>query len=523
MKPEQGPTNLHFGGGVSVSSIHPAVLLLVLVAGVFICIAPRRRALVAFLACGMLIPMDQILLIGGAHFPMLRLLALFGFVRMIRERVTSKSTIFSGGFNRIDLYVVLYSVFVAVNGVLLFQQIGAVINQVGVLYTVFGVYFLMRLLIRDEEDIVLAIQTLIGVAVVVAATMSYEAISGHNPYALLGGADAHFYANLADRDGRFRAQGPFAHSILAGTFGAILVPLFAALWSKGKANRKWVGVGVVASTIITLTCASSTPIMAYAAGVVALCMWPLRAWMRAFRWGIVIVLIALHMVMKGPVWSLIEKIDLTGGSSSWHRYMLVDQCIHHFRDWWLIGVKDTSVWGWDMWDTANQYVGTADTSGLLPLIFFMAIIVYGFKYIGKARRRAAKAGDNNSARVDWALGAGLFANAVAFIGIGYFDQSIVGWYVLLAMISTAYVAHRNAVRAEMPRVQRALVAAIPEFAGALPSDSFALTSAASSRAAQIVASALQKTMQERQEQDGPRETQAQNETAITARHHFTAL
>ena len=140
--------------------------------------------------------------------------------------------------------------------------------------------------------------------------------------------------------------------------------------------------------------------------------------------------------------------------------MLVDQCIRHFGDWWLMGVKDTSVWGWDMWDTANQYVGTADNSGLLPFIFFIAIIVFGFKYIGKARLGAARSRNKNAALFAWALGAGLFANVVAFLGISYFDQSIVGWYALLAMISASYMAHRSAVVTIMPQVEPAALAEV---------------------------------------------------------------
>jgi hypothetical protein len=201
--------------------------------------------------------------------------------------------------------------------------------------------------------------------------------------------------------------------------------------------------------------------------------------------------------------------------------MLVDQCIRHFSDWWLMGVKDTSVWGWDMWDTANQYVGTADNSGLLPFIFFIAIIVFGFKYIGKAWRGAAKSGNKNSALFAWALGAGLFANVVAFLGISYFDQSIVGWYALLAMISAAYMAHRSGARAETPQVQFAPLAADPEFAGAVLAHSFASPPTVSSRVAQIAASALEKTAQ-------PREDESQNptvpgEATIAAHRHFTSL
>lgn len=168
------------------------------------------------------------------------------------------------------------------------------------------------------------------------------------------------------------------------------------------------------------------------------------------RWGLLLTLICLHIVMKGPVWSLIEKIDVTGGSSSYHRYMLIDQCIRHFGDWWLVGVKDTSVWGWDMWDTANQYVSTCDNSGLVPFVLFIAILVYGFNFLGRARKRVEA--ERPAALFLWALGAALFANVVAFFGISYFDQTIVGWYALLAMISAASIQSKKILRVEPVQV-----------------------------------------------------------------------
>jgi len=264
--------------------------------------------------------------------------------------------------------------------------------------------------------------------------MTYELATGHNPYALLGGARAATYASLAARGERFRAQGPFAHSILAGTFGAVLLPLFAALWWKGKKYRTISVIGILSSTVMTIACNSSTPVMGYAAGVLALCLWPLRKSMRVIRWGIVLIVVALHLVMKAPVWNLIARVDISGGSSSWHRYLLIDECIRHFGDWWLVGVKDTSAWGWDMWDTANQYVWTCDNSGLLPFILFLAVLIYGFKYLGRARRAVAK--DKKRGLFVWAVGSALFANVIAFFGISYFDQTIVAWYALLAMTST---------------------------------------------------------------------------------------
>ena len=108
--------------------------------------------------------------------------------------------------------------------------------------------------------------------------------------------------------------------------------------------------------------------------------------MRLVRWGIIATLIALQLVMKSPVWHIITHFDISG--SSYHRYELIDQCIHHFWDWWLVGTNSNANWGWDMWDTANQYVSNAYHGGLLGLIFFIAIIAYGFKYLGRARKAA---------------------------------------------------------------------------------------------------------------------------------------
>src|SRR5271155_2853494 len=238
-----GPDHLKFGGGVTETVLNPAVLVLVLIAGVLICVWPRKKAVVAFLAASILIPMDQVLLIGWAHFPMLRILVLFGIVRIVREKNSSKRQLLSGGTNEIDIALILLTLFTALNGILLFQESGAAIYQLGELYTVFGVYFLLRFLIRDEEDIVRAIQTLACITAIIAAIMTYELVTGHNPYALLGGANAHAYATLMERDGKLRAIGCFSHPILAGTFGAVLVPLFVALWWKGKKYRKIAALG----------------------------------------------------------------------------------------------------------------------------------------------------------------------------------------------------------------------------------------------------------------------------------------
>jgi hypothetical protein len=437
------PEHLKFGGGIASTVLNPFVFVLVLIVGVVILFRPYKAVIVPFFATSILIPIDQVLVIGGLHFSMLRLLALFGIVRLIRAK-SSGDRIFSGRINNIDRAVIAFAISAAVAGVLLFREWGAVIFQFGEIYSAFGLYFLLRFLIRDKDDIFRMIRTFALIAAFIACIMAWEVKTGTNPYSMLGGFRSSHYANLEERDNRFRAMGCFGHPLLAGTFGAIILPLFVLLWREDKKDRIIAGLGIASTVVIILTSNSSTPILAYVGGILALCLWPARNWMRVIRWGIVLALLCVHIVWNHPVWYLIAKVDLSGGSSSWHRFALIDQCVRHFGDWWLVGVKSTAEWGWDMWDTANQYVGVCDSSGLLSFVLFMAILVYGFKYLGRARKRARS---KKEGLFFWALGASLFANVVSFFGISYWDQTQVVWYGLLAAISAVAV-----IRSDSPKV-----------------------------------------------------------------------
>ena len=154
------------------------------------------------------------------------------------------------------------------------------------------------------------------------------------------------------------------------------------------------------------------------------------------------------MVMKAPVWALIDRIDLTGGSSGYHRFELVNQTILHFGEWWLLGEKTTYQWGYDLWDTSNTYVETATTGGLITLILLIAIITIAFQFLGNSRKAAKNL---KTAKFFWTFGATLTAHLVAFIGVSYYDQSIVGWYLLLAIISAiGFPKSRQATKPAMP-------------------------------------------------------------------------
>ena len=417
---------MRVGGGAGESSMTPAVMALLLIAIILMWLLPRKYVVVPFLVGIFLTPFGEQLYVAGMHFFFFRILIICGWARLCYLKTSSKTKIASGGFTSLDKIFLLWASFGAVATILEFMDKSAIINQGGFLIDSLGGYFLLRFLIRDEEDVARVVKTFAVIVSVLALTMINERLMGLNVFGYLGGRFAPFI-----RDGSIRSQATFAGPIPAGTFGATLFCLFVWLWYSGRSRALGIA-GMIGSAVMVLTCASSTPALAFPAGLLGIAMWPLRKNMRTVRWGLVFLLIALHLVMKAPVWMIINHINLVGGNSGYHRAMLIDQFIHHFSDWWLIGVKSSASWGWDLWDQANQFVAEGETGGLATFICFVLLVSWSFGRIGTARKRVA--GDSKKEWMCWFLGSALFSFVVSFFGISFSDQSIYGWLALLAIV-----------------------------------------------------------------------------------------
>lgn len=411
------------------SYVHPAVLCAVLAAGALILLFPRKHVIVPLLVAGLLIPFDQVVLIGPLHWTMLRILVLLGWIRVLAGAL-SRQRLLNSGLNAVDKTLILWAGISAFNVVLLWHSSTALINQLGALYNAFGIYFLLRFLVRDEEDAQRAIGTLTALGVVVAGIMLLEQAGGERLYAALRDGQQEAGKALWGRLGALRAVAGFGNPVSAGVFGATLMPLSLAMWWKGRKHAA--AAGFCGASIIVACSLSSTPVLACTAALLGLCLWPMRRHLPLLRWSVLIALLGLQLVMNAPVWALIQRVGVVGGSSGYHRYILVDRFFHHFGDWWLLGARNAGDWGYLSYDIANQYVGIGESAGLVPFILFIAIIVYAFKYLGRARQAAEAANDR---RFLWALGCALLAHLVAFFGLSYFDQLIVSWYLLLAIIS----------------------------------------------------------------------------------------
>jgi hypothetical protein len=334
----------------------------------------------------------------------------------------------SFNLNIIDKVFILWVLARIITYIALWQTWAAFINVMGFAYNALGLYLLFRCMLVEWADYKGALRALSVVAAILAIFMVIEQITERNMFFIFGGVPE--YTMI--REGRLRSQGAFAHAINAGMFGATLFPLIFIYWLKEE-HRKYLAIIVlIATLLITLTSSSSAPVASYLVGICALCAWPLHNHMRIIRWGVAAVILGLHFLMKAPVWALIARVDTISGSSGYHRYMLLDNAISRFDEWWLLGIETTRHWGYDMDDMINQYVAEATGGGMISLVLFIAIICLCFRKIGLMINDGHM---KQNKIVIWSFGAALFVHTVGYFGIAYWDQQMVTWYMLLAMIA----------------------------------------------------------------------------------------
>ena len=415
-----------YGGGTAASLIHPVVLVALGVLFVLIFLLPKRLVIIPVTLGILLIPSVQNLYIAGAHFFAFRLIILVGLLRVLTS-LSSREPFLAGGILLIDKVFLLWAVIQALCQVLRYGTGGAAVNACAMLLDSAGGYILFRSLLRTSSDIRRYITLLSTVAAVASIVMLIEARTGHNIAGLLGGI-----REVSDvRNGRIRAQGVFQHSILAGAFGASCFPLFLALWMTGK-DKVMAGVGAIASVVMVLASASSTPVGSLLGCIAAIAFWPLRKRMRTVRWSLLGLFIALAIVMKAPVWYALAHLDFVGGSGGWMRANLLDNCWRHIGEWWLIGTGNTWAWGYDMYDTCDEFVAAAINGGVIGLSLFIAIISLSFRTLGQTRRLVQ--GSPKKEWFCWLIGVSLVTHLFNFLGVAYYDQSQFALLALFALV-----------------------------------------------------------------------------------------
>jgi hypothetical protein len=407
-------------------------------------LVPRKYAFISMVLAACFVSPAQRIVVMSLDFHVLRLLVVVGWLRIIVH-----NEYFGYRFRALDAAITAWGLAGALAMTVTHGTLDVVINRMGMLFDVIGMYFMFRVFVRDRKDVELIIRSLALLSIPVMVIFLIEHMTSRNMFAVLGGVPE----VTTIRAGRLRCQGPFLHPILAGCFWAALIPMLAWLvW--GQRRYRWLAiVGTVAACIVVVTCASSTPISSLFFGGCVACLYPLRRQMKAVRWLGVLVLVMLQLVMRGPLWSLMARVDIFAGSTGWYRYKLLDEFFKHIGDWWLIGTNSMQNW-WQRgeWAITNQYVAEGINGGMVTLGLFILVIWLGFRNIGRFARQ--NGGIAARATLAWALGISLFIHAISFFGVCYFGQNTMIWLFTLAMTASLAPSVSPAGRLALWRVRR---------------------------------------------------------------------
>ncbi len=361
--------------------IHPLALSFTLLMGMLMIFLPRRYAIIPMLTATLFIPEIQRIVVMSLDFNMIKILTTIGWMRVLIKREVSSLRL-----NRIDKLIILFTLSNIIIYTLLWGSLDALVYRLGSSFNILGIFFLFRILIQDFKDINTSIISLALLSIPLAIALIMENMTGWNFFSIFG-ATREFTATTI-RAGRLRPKGPFGHPILTGTFGATLVPLIIGLlFFKDNKIRIIAFVSLISAAIITIIVSSSGPLISLMGGLLAICLWPLRNRMRIVKLGMIILIVALQLYMKAPVWAIIGRVGVVGGSTAYHRAALLDQFIRRFDEWFLLGVKTTAHWGWGLQDVKNQDVVNGIGGGVWTHTLFIAIIDICFRTIGRCMRK----------------------------------------------------------------------------------------------------------------------------------------
>jgi hypothetical protein len=409
--------------------------IFLLLNAVAITMLPRRWALLPLLMGACYMTNAQNLTVGPFHFTVLRLLLLLGFVRAMarKERLP-------GGLKGLDWIMLIWGAWLLCSSMFHNPFTDALVFRMGAVYNALGLYFLIRVFCQTEEDLIQLCKTTAFVLVPVALEMSFEKFSGHNLFSFFGGVPE--MPQL--REGTFRAQGPFGHSILAGTVGAMCAPLMIGIWRNHTRVAK---IGFIACLAMVIASKSSGPLMSLMVGAFALGWWRWRHLTRQLKIASVVGYITIDLIAPRPAYyAVLCHVDLTGSSTGWHRAELIHQAYAHLGEWWFAGTDYTRHWmpygvstSPDQCDITNQYLFYGVWGGLPLMFLFIGALWTTFRYIGQVLRLRNEDSFENQF-LKWSLGAGLFSWTVTFISVAFFDQSMMFFFLYLAAIGSMHAS-----------------------------------------------------------------------------------
>ena len=347
----------------------------ILICLIFIVLAaPRRWALMGMMAGVLYLTQVQQVNVAGFNLFAIRFLELAGFIR-----VMSKGEFSFSSLNKIDRALLFFYIYLAV--VYSLRSTDELATVIGLSVDAFLCYFTFRGLIADMEDFRWFLGSFFILLAPYAAMVLIESLTRHNMFSVIGGGMGGW-----SRGDRFRAVGTFRNPDLLGALGASFLPLYIGLaCAKVERFRGRLGIGLC--LVIVYSSNSGGPIGATALGIAGWLLWKKRMEMRTVRRCIVGGLVLLALVMKAPIWYLLDRVTVITGGDGYNRAYLLDISFQNLNEWWLAGMPIKETVNWFPYshpltggaDITNQFISFGLTAGLGAIILVIVLLKRGFQ------------------------------------------------------------------------------------------------------------------------------------------------
>ena len=400
----------------------PTILITIALV-ILIFVLPRRYLLAPFVVAACFVPAEQHAYVFGLHFYVVRILVVAGIVRIFMWSEARRIP-----WNRFDKLLLAWAVYESCAYVLLHGDFQAVIFRSGQLLEILGMYWIARQNLRTWDDLRTVVKLFALSALIIVPFVAVEWSTGNNPFVVLG------RVGTPIREGAYRCQASFPHAIIGGAFWACLAPFFigVAVKSHGK-TLCWAAVAAV--VFLVMASHSSTPVGGLLVALFFMAIYRYRQYGRYMTIGFFGTLMALHVVMKSPVWSLLARVTIISGSTGYHRYILIDGAVRHFWEWALLGTLSTANWGYYLFDVTNEYILEGVRGGFPTLVLFVALLVIAIR---TTARFSLKNIPDDQKWLSWGICTSVLTHCVMFLGVGYFGQILMLLYLTFAMAGLIY-------------------------------------------------------------------------------------
>ena len=414
------------------TTIAPIGLLLITIIVILVLARGKDHIFLSFVIISCFVSSAQRIIVAGLDFTFLRIVVLFIFLRIIfRKEWRIKK------LHIVDRLVILYAVISVVAYTVSRQGFSAFVSSLGDAFDTIGAYFIFRNYIYNIEIFKKFIRNFALSSILILPLFFYENKTGINLFSYFGGVNYNSIVRL----GKVRSQGAFVHPIIAGTFWAVLIPLYWGLWGSSRLPKYLIILSTASSLGIILFCASSTPVMSFAAGFGFLLLYPLRSFYKYFKYSFFVMLAFLQSMMNHPIWYIMSMIDIAGGSTGAFRYLLIDRFVYHWREWFFFGIIDTYHWGEGyglpsvgLRDLTNRFVAEGVFGGIGRLLLFIIIFIIAIRIIESVLENS-----HQQQLFLWAILAHILVHFMNFWGVTYFGQmSFMYWLTIAVCVNVFY-------------------------------------------------------------------------------------